>query len=74
MLDLELDAEKLQLSELFRLSDKMDSNIDGGKLNKKGKTFSERVRLSCDTYLSAQGLNLKESWLQTLIEHLQPNG
>ncbi len=69
MLDLELDAEKLQLSELFRLIDKMDSS----KIDKGDRAFSESVRLSCELYLSAEGLNFRESWLQTLIQHLQPN-
>jgi len=75
MLDLELDAEKLQLSELFCLSNKMDNNESGGdKINRGDKAFTESVRLSCELYLNAEGLNLRESWLQTLIQHLQPNG
>ena len=64
LLMVELDAEKQQLRRLYALRSEMIKSEDSFALN---------VRLACDQYFKEKGKTLEESWLQTLIEHLQPN-
>ncbi len=64
VLALELSAEKQQLVVLYELRDKMP---------KGQENFAQNVRLSCEEYLKGKNTVLEESWLQTLIKHLQPN-
>jgi len=64
ILALELSAEQQQLEVLYELRDKMP---------KEQENFAQNVRLSCEEYFKGKNTNLQESWLQTLIKHLQPN-
>lgn len=64
-LALELDAEQQQLRILYDISEQMP---------KGHENFSHSVRLSCERYFKEKNTPLEESWLQTLIKHLQPNG
>jgi len=64
VLALELSAEKQQLRALYELKDKMP---------KGQENFAQNVRLSCEEYFKGKNTILQESWLQTLIKHLQPN-
>jgi len=64
ILALELSAEKQQLQDFYQLSLSFEHGKQGFKL---------AVKTGCEEYLKLQGKSLEESWLQALIEHLQPN-
>ena|GEM_PF-1963511 len=63
-LALELSAEQHQLRALYELRDRMP---------KGQENFAQNVRLSCEEYFQGKNMTLPQSWLQTLIKHLQPN-
>jgi uncharacterized protein (TIGR02444 family) len=64
VLALELSAEKQQLREFHQLSFSLEHDI---------KSFSHALTLGCEAYFKEKGRVLRSTWLQTLIEHLQPN-
>jgi len=64
ILTLELSAEKQQLQDFYQLS---------LSFKQDKQRFEQAVKTGCEEYLKTQGKSLEESWLQALIEHLQPN-
>jgi uncharacterized protein (TIGR02444 family) len=64
ILALELSAEKHQLREFHQLSFSLEHDI---------KSFSHALTQGCGEYFKEKERVLHSTWLQTLIEHLQPN-
>ncbi len=64
ILALEISTEKQQLQDFYQLSLNFEQDIQG---------FTRALELGCGEYFKAHKKSLQNSWLQTLIEHLQPN-
>jgi uncharacterized protein (TIGR02444 family) len=63
MKDLELSAEYQEQLTLYKLHELMDKSNWG---------FNRLIQESCEVYFKELKQEIDESWLQTLIEHLQP--